>query len=495
MAAPRWARQGEIALSLAAALALLLFANYFAAKYWMQWDWTASRLYSLSQPTEGTLAELTTPVRIVSFLSDRQQPEVDSILREIRTLIDAYHSAAPDKIAVERIDFARDPLRAQDLLKEFKLDPRRDTLDVVVLAAGERTRLLRLDELVEFEGQNANPGAPPMIGAIRAEEAITGAIRALSRARQPRVLIAEGHGERGARDLAETGLGLWIEELERTDVAIDSWNGFAATSVPDGTDLLVIAGPQVTWLAPEVDAIARYLDQGGRVVLLLEPQLPRGTTAVAATGFEPLLARWGIVARRDLVIDRGGGVPFLGPETFAAPLLGLHPVCRGIESQRVLFSLSRSLQIESPPAEVEVNTLAESSPSAWGETDTAHLDAITQDPVDQSGPLGLLLAAERKPNGAAGRAARLLVAGDADLAANLFYGSASNRDLWLNAAAWLLDEQQALGIAPKDRTLTRLFVTDEQRTQLMVVLVFGLPALTVATGLLIWWTRRRGATR
>jgi hypothetical protein len=28
-----------------------------------------------------------------------------------------------------------------------------------------------------------------------------------------------------------------------------------------------------------------------------------------------------------------------------------------------------------------------------------------------------------------------------------------------------------------------------------VVLVFGLPALTVATGLLIWWTRRRGATR
>ena len=134
MSAARWTRRGNIAVAMLSALLLLGIANYLGSKYWVQWDWTTSRIHSLSEKTQGTLDALRAPVRIISFLSDRQQPEVDAILREIRTLIDGYHSRASQYVTAELVDYNRDPLRAQELLKQFKIDPWRDSLDVVVVS-------------------------------------------------------------------------------------------------------------------------------------------------------------------------------------------------------------------------------------------------------------------------------------------------------------------------------------------------------------------------
>lgn len=494
MPAASWTRRGNIAVAIVAALVLLVLANYLASKYWVQWDWTASRIHSISEKTQGTLDALQTPVRIISFLSDRQQPEVDSVLREVRTLIDGYHSRNPKYVVAELVDYNRDPLRAQDLLKQYKIDPWRDSLDLIVVSQGERTKLLRLDDLVEFDQERGQQGVP-MVRAIRAEEALTGAILSVTRQRRPKLVFATGHGERDPRESREDGLGQLTAELEHGDIEIENWNAFAATAVPAGTDVLFITGPQTVWLAGEVAAVDAYLQHGGRVVLLLEPSLPRNANVMMPTGFESLLSRWGIGIHADIVIDRDNGVPFLGPETFSASLLALHPVTRSIDKGRVLFTLARSLSIDAPPPEVVVNTLSESSSTAWGETAIDKLSAVANDTADTRAPLGLLLAAEHKASTKDQRPARLIVSGDADVASNMFMGSASNRDFWLNAIAWLLDEQQTLGIAPKDRALTRMFVTEEDKTRLFFVLVLGLPALTIATGLLVWWTRRRGATR
>lgn len=494
MISGRTLRQGNIALALVAGFALLLFANYFGAKYWKQWDWTASHFYSLSDKTKSVLGALTAEVRVVSFLSERQQAEVDSMLREVRTLLDAYHTAAPQRINVDLVDVGRDPLRAQKLLKEFSIDPMRDSIDVIVVSSGSRTKLLRVDDLVEMENA-PGMGQPPVIKALKAEDALTSALLTVTRQRRPRVVFATGHAERGVRDQRQDGLAEFTRTLEGQDIEVTEWKAFGATSVPAETDLLIIAGPQVAWLPPEVAAVRSYLEQGGRLILLLEPTLARGAAAMSATGFESLLREWGITTHDDIVIDGARATPFLGPETFASELLALHPATNQLGGRQVLFSLARSLATASPPAEVTVNVLAETSAEAWGETNLAQLDAVKSDPSDPHGPLALLLGAERKPKQSTGRPARLFCAGDADLASNLAFPSGSNRDLLLNAVAWLLDEQQALGIPPKDRALTKLFVTEAQGRSLLLGLVGGLPALTIAIGAAVWWRRRQGAAR
>ncbi len=209
MSAARWTRRGNIAVAMLAALVLLGLANYLGSKYWVQWDWTTSRIHSLSEKTQGTLDALQAPVRIISFLSDRQQPEVDAILREIRTLIDGYHSRAPQYVTAELVDYNRDPLRAQELLKQFKIDPWRDSLDLIVVSHADRTKLLRLDDLVEFDQESAQQG-PPMVRAIRAEEALTGAILSVTRQNRPKLVFASGHGERDPRETREDGQGNFL---------------------------------------------------------------------------------------------------------------------------------------------------------------------------------------------------------------------------------------------------------------------------------------------
>ena len=65
--------------------------------------------------------------------------------------------------------------------------------------------------------------------------------------------------------------------------------------VPDGADVLVVAGPRHDFLLPELDAVATYLKAGGGVVMLLDPApLPN----VAR-----LLASMGIRLGDDLIFD------------------------------------------------------------------------------------------------------------------------------------------------------------------------------------------------
>lgn len=488
-----WARHGNSLVAVLAALAITCFANYFGAKYWKQWDWTASRFYSLSEKSEETLKALTSDVSIVCLLSDRAQPQVDAILREVRKLADAYHTVAPDRVRVEQVDAGRDVLRAQALVKQFDLDAMGSALDLLIVTSAERTKLVRLEELVEYDDRPTASGYQA-VKAVRAEDALTSAIVSVTRGRKPKILFAQGHGERDPRGADELGYAAWTRDLEQQDFEVATWQAFGSSEVPPDSDLLVIAGPQSTWLEQEVSAVEKYVAGGGRVLLLIEPNLPRVGATPPPLGFERLLARWGITVHSDIVIDRENGVLLAGLETFAPPLLALHPVTESIKNERVILSLTRSFAADNPPSDVIVNTLAETAVSGWGETDLGNLDKVAQGDSDLRGPLAVLLAGEQKPetkDSTTPPAARFIVCGDADLANNRLINSARNRDFLINAVNWLGDQKVSLGIAAKDRALTRLFITAEQSMQLLFSLVIGFPLLAVATGIAIWRIRRR----
>ena len=139
--------RGNIAVALGAALALAAIVNYLAMRHYTQWDWTAGGLYSLSGQSESVLGQLSQEVRIISILTEGPQAEADA-LEQIRTLLAAYQARNPGRIQVEQLDPLRDPARARALLEEFSIDPRTDSIDVVVVECGSRRKQVRLDEMV-----------------------------------------------------------------------------------------------------------------------------------------------------------------------------------------------------------------------------------------------------------------------------------------------------------------------------------------------------------
>ncbi len=533
MARDRWTRGSSVAVAIIAGVLLFALVNYFGAKYWTRWDWTTGGLYTLSGQTRHVLESLQRDVRIVSFLTEGNRVSPD-VVEEIRTLLTAYQGVNPARIDIEWVDWQRDPLRAQKLLSELGIDPLHDSLDVIVVESGERRRQVRLDEMVEFD-PSAGMGGPPPVRAITAEGALTAAILAVTRQEKPRVLFATGHGELPLRDVRGGGLSRLADALEKTDVQVEEWKALGAEKVPDGTDLVVVAGPRSPWLAAERKALVDFLAHGGRVLLLLDPVFERaGGGRFVSTGLEELLTGWGLEAHDDVVIDPDHGLPFFGPETFWEEPIPLHPVTSALSGRPVLFLLCRSLgKRDDLPAGVVLHDLVETSANAWGETDPFSAGGARRDDRDRSGPLLLAVAGERRPvetperaAGAAGDednggqggkkegdpgaspggdpkpaggekggpsvpGARLIVVGDADMFSNAGIDQASNRAFALNAIDWLLAENRQLGIPPKERTLARLFLTEEQLWTLFAIVVIGLPGLGIGAGLLTWWLRRR----
>jgi ABC-2 type transport system permease protein len=475
-----------------AALALFVLGNAAALRWEAAWDFTATRLYTLSPGTAEALAALPAPVRVVSLLHASAELPADAVA-ELRTVAATLAAAAPGRIAFEEVDPMRAPLR----LRELGLDPLRESVNALVVESGARRRVLRAEDLVHYDGAVTWEGAPA-VRALRAEEALLGAVRAVTRARRPVVRFAAGHGERDPSAPGEAGLSRWAALLARADLEVRAWDALGAAEVPPGTDLVVVAGPLAPWLPAERDALARFVSGGGAALVLLEPVPQAGGGGFSASGLEPLLERAGLAVRNDVVLDPAHALPAFGPESFYAFANPSDPITAPVADAPVLVRLARSL---AAPGGFEgaghgdhgapgtphdgPRPLVRSSPESWGETapgDAAR--GLVRDGPDPPGPLTLLAAS------VAG-AGRIVAGGDADLFSNAAIDQLANRGLATNAVAWLLPGDAPLALPARERPLARIALTRRETAWIAVAMTAGLPLLTLAMAGLVRWARRR----
>ena len=94
------------------------------------------------------------------------------------------------------------------------------------------------------------------------------------------------------------------------------------------------------------------------------------------------------------------------------------------------------------------------------------------------------------------RRGRLAVIGDADFATDAYLDVLGNKDVALNAVAWLVGEERTAGVragaTPEtQRPLSPLVLTDAQARRLLGTVVVVLPGLVLLTGALVVGMRRR----
>jgi ABC-type uncharacterized transport system involved in gliding motility auxiliary subunit len=261
--------------------------------------------------------------------------------------------------------------------------------------------------------------------------------------------------------------------------------------VPSDCTVLVVGGPDADYQLPEVEAIRKYVENGGRALVLLDPPLKMGRLDISDNeALTMVLEAWGITPAKDLILDLNpiGQLAGLGPQVALVTSYDSHAIVNDMKRRATGFPLARSLDIKNND-KTTVQKLFSSSDSSLA---TKKLNSPAIDPTDPKnikGPL-TIAAAGTYNTGKENSQGRFVVIGSSAWAANNFISFNGNPDLALNTINWLASDEDLISIRPKDREDRRITLTQSQMRWLRITSQFLLPLLIVVGGMAVWWRRR-----
>jgi len=488
----RYGAAGVAALILV--ISLVFMANWLGARHYKRWDWTTSKLYTLSEKSIDLVRGLDTEVRVVVFMVP-SSPLFD----QAQELLERY-AAVSDKIVLEYIDPEREPLKTKALAEQFGIT----MADTVVFIAGDRTKYVTSEQMVEYDYSGMQYGQQPTVKAFRGEEEFTSAIQSLVISSVPKIYFVSGHGEaslesQGNGALAGRSLSILIDKMKKDNMVAEEVSLLGGV-VPDDADVLVIVGPTRPYTEAEITALGDFLDEGGRVLVALDPLIETDGT-MRQTRLEVFLAGRGVMVNDDLVVDPSRKLPFFDLSAVYLTDFADHPVTTGLDGIAVLFTVTRSLNTDSDDARVLVETSAE----GWGETDLGMLlrgePVVFDGGIDTEGPVAAAVVVEsavQAPALAGGDdpatdseiKSRLAVFGDSDFVTDVDIGNAGNEILAMNTLNWLVARDHSMGIPPHDMESMSLYIDQQKMRIILVVVLLVMPGAAIAMGLLVWRRRK-----
>ena len=439
------------------AVGLVAVINFFGARYHARYDLTARGLYTLSPKTISLLENLNEPMTVIGFFRDAERADYERLLDQY-----AYYS---DAFSYRFVDPDKEPIEA----KRYKVS----NYGTSVIEYGQKEERIT-------EGT---------------EKALTNGIARVTSDQRQVVYFLGGHNEVHIDDPSEKGFKRVKQLMLENNNDVRPPLVLAQTQkVPRDCDLLVVGGPKSALLAPEIQAVADYLVEGGAALFMLDPLIE--------TGLEPLLATWSIGLRNDFIVDKSNVLPGADFSVPVAANYSKHPITDKHSGLMTFFPLTRSVERVGSLPGIEVSALAMSSPKSWSETNLDALKAKQAEEIkydsgaDRPGPHWMSMAVEgpinlkvpedvrREPR------ARIVVFGDSDFATNQFVDVAGNGDLLMNAVSWLLNERDRITIRPKTAQFRPLELAPGDEFWIRWVSWLVLPVVPFVAGIVVWWRRR-----
>ena len=226
--------------------------------------------------------------------------------------------------------------------------------------------------------------------------------------------------------------------------------------------------------------LSAYLDEGGRLLALVDPMMD--------TGLDGLLSKWGIELGHDIVVDPARQLPFLSAANVFVTTYTQHPIVERMQTFMTLFPLARSASPTKPPrACISATALAMTSEQGWGETRMQAKPFQFTRGEDTPGPVSIAVASER----AGPIPSRVVAVGDSDFVADVQLSNAGNEDFAMGALHWLVDQPQLIGIGPKSLESIKLSLSGRQMTGIFWLNFAAVPSVFMFLGLGMWLLRRR----
>jgi len=441
----------NLLLMIVIVLGILVLVNYFFSRNHHRFDFTEARLHSLSDQSVTVLKGLKEDIQIKCFFREGNfnRSKMENLLQ-----IYAYHS---NKIKYEFFDPDKNP----GMVKRYEITEDGTTI------------LESKDKEGRFTAVN--------------EEEITNAVIKITSKQKKVIYFLEGHGEGSIKDLEDKGFSLAKNELEKQGYEIQKLSLALEDNFPKDLALLIVPGPKKDLLPNELDTIRDYIQNGGRVFFMIDPE--------TAPGMKAYLQEYGIKLVDDLVIDTVSRL--LGGDYFM-------PVVNEYESHVItdkfryatFFPYARSVEIaESLPEGTTIDILAKSSGNSWSERQLTEQEFKFDKNKDKAGPISLAVVVTIKPDNIDEPAeekaeGRIAVFGDSDFFSNNYYHLSGNGNFFLNTANWLTEEGDLISIQPKTQFPRTIQLSPSQGKLIFFVSVILLPLIVLITGIFIWIKRK-----
>jgi ABC-type uncharacterized transport system involved in gliding motility auxiliary subunit len=320
------------------------------------------------------------------------------------------------------------------------------------------------------------------------ERDFTDALARLSRGRERLIAFITGDGERNADGKANADLGDFVAQLSGSGVRALSLNLAQNASVPRNTDLLVLASPQAELSPASLKAIGDYLDRGGNLLWLTEPD-------TGDVGLAPLAQALGVRTLPGMLVDGAGarlgiGDPRMVVENDYPP----HAITRGF-ALNTLFPQVAALA-STGNAQWAHTSILRSSAQSWNQIaaiDPTQPSTIKYDAGsgELRGPLDFGFALTRLSPSPAKSEQRVVVIGDGDFLSNTYLANAGNRAFGERVFDWLLGDDALIALPPRGAPDRAMHLTQSDLSVVTWGCLVALPLALLLIGIVIGVRRRR----
>ncbi len=443
------------------AITIILYA--ITVNHSQRIDVTRAKRFTLASQSVKLLQTLEKPIKVMGFFrfEGPERGQFEDLLQQY-----VHHS---EQITYEVVD----PDRQLALAKRYNITPFNA---MVVTGYDKEEKVFRLEE-----------------------EALTNAILTVIREKKKVIYFTTGHGEPSITDTERNGYSLAKQGLENQNYDVKELVLVRHERLPDDAAVVVVAGLQTDLLQPEIGALAAYIEGGGHVLIMLDPEV--------AAGLVSFLARYGLTLGHDWVIETNALGRLFGGDYHmpAVTAYAGHPITEDLSVSGVMtiFPVARSVRIaELLPDGVSAQTLMSTSPQSWAETDLEALEdnrSAFDEGRDQKGPISIAAVATVAAKQVEGTeestqrapAARLVVIGDSEYATNNFITLQGNGDFFLNAVSWLAEEEDLIAIGPREGGRNGpVILTAAQEPLIFWLPVVVLPLAVFTAGALVFSRRR-----
>jgi len=240
---------------------ILVVVNVLADRYNKSYDSTSNKRYSLSPQTAKIVKGLKQAAAITYF-------DQTTRFEQAKDQLEQYANLSP-KVQVQYVDPDKKPELARAAgVKEY---------GTTIVQIGDRKEEAK----------------------TLTEEAITGAFIRDLKTTTRTVCFVEGSGEHRIDDTERSGYSRFKELLGKDGYEAKTTNLVSKAEIPNDCTVLVVGGPDADYQQPEVDVIKKYVEEGGRALILLDPPLKVGRSEISDNeALTRVLQSWGVTPQR-----------------------------------------------------------------------------------------------------------------------------------------------------------------------------------------------------
>ena len=437
-------------------------------------DFTTDKLYTLTDTSKERVKNIQQEVNIY-FVGYLDESETIDLAKQ-------YHNAN-EKINIETVTANDRP----DLVAKYNIS--QDSQGVIV-ESGEKSKVLTAEDFYTYD--------PTTYQSIDiTEEKLTNAILYVVSEKIPKVYFLEGYSSNFALSKSMTYFSAY---LENEVMEFETLNPVTTGKIPEDCDTLIITTPDIDFDEMTLEAITNYINNGGNIlwfnaIVAQEQNLTNVNKVLAMYGVKPF--EMGYINETDAKKMMSEAPYVIFPTINYSKITKNITLVMMIDATKINFVTDEELN----NLKVTKTDLLQTSEGAFFRT---NFDITSNNKVDGEEEGTFIVGAEldkvvaESTDEAKEKVSKLVIYGDNGFISDyapmqgaqtpmLFYYH--NKNLAIDSILYLVDRQEDITIR-KDTNVSNYTATVEQDT-IIKAIVFGVPGVIIAIGIMVWQVRRR----